>query len=206
MSHFMSNWVPDDERNTESYLSWHNSHYSTKKSADVEGLHLMGTLWIVRWTQDESHGHCIWISLTIGTRGWTAIWQDCNRRQNLGVSSTSPPSKKSRVQYGRAWKTNSKKLWNSQEKWCSQSSGMQSAYLPWVPTTSFNHHCWLVHDQNLQCVSPDGHFLNILFTEMDESRKAFPNANYRKDIFPNRFFKIFFMFLNPLYTIRKHDE
>ncbi len=39
-----------------------------------------------------------------------------------------------------------------------------------------------IRGQIMENVSPNGHFPNLPFTEMDKSQKTFPKTNYRKDI------------------------
>ncbi len=52
----------------------------------------------------------------------------------------------------------------------------------------------MVYSHNLECVSPNGRFLSIFFTKMDESQKTFPKNQSLKGHTQYRFFTIFFSF------------
>ncbi len=58
------------------------------------------------------------------------------------------------------------------------------------------HLCNAVYSHNLPMCFPNGHFLSILFTEMDESQKTFPENQLPQGHFPNQFFTIFSFFHN----------
>ncbi len=59
----------------------------------------------------------------------------------------------------------------------------------------------MVHSQNLECVFPNGHVSNVIFTKWDKSRKMYSENQLSIGHFPNNIFRFFFSFFHNLFLV-----